>query len=214
MALRTFGFDPEDGHQTDGGYDCGFDFVHVTQEETSIFQAKSLTFDKSLPIDAKLDASYLGDLRRIIEVIRNLDHIPREANPTVVEALTSMRTEINRRALVSAVVAASDASGLDVLDQRPEYRVNIYFFGLAMEFTAQANEEFARLETVDSIQYGRVVLVVAIYPVFIDDILSTKWQQRNVDWKDKAGKKREEFLLNIDGDAILDAKSAVFCARL
>lgn len=210
VALKTYGFDPEDGHQTDGGYDCGFDFVNVTQEETSIFQAKSLAFDTALPIDAKLDASYLADLRRIVEVIKDLDHIPREANSIVIEALTSMRTEINRRALVPAAAFAD--SGPDVLDQHPEYRINIYFFGLAKSFTPQAEEEFCRLEAIGPIKYGKVLLTIAVHPVFIDDILSTKWQQRNVDWKDKAGKKREEILLNVEGDAILDAKSAVFFA--
>lgn len=208
VALKTYGFDPDEGHQTDGGYDCGFDFVNVTQEETSIFQAKSLDFSKALPIDAKLDASYLGDLRRIIEVIGNLDNIPKEANSVVVEALTSMRTEINRRALIPA----SAGDGPDVLDQQPEYRVNIYFFGLAKGFTSQAEEEFARLEASPPIQYGKVLLTIAVHPVFIDDILSTKWQQRNVDWKDKHGRKREEFLLNVHGDVILDNKSAVFFA--
>ena len=36
--------------------------------------------------------------------------------------------------------------------------------------------------------------------------------QRNVTWKDKAGRNREEMLLHVQGDAILDAKSAVFFA--
>ena len=100
VALKAYGFDPEDGYHTDGAYDCGFDFVNVTQEETSIFQAKSLEFDTVIPIDAQLDAAYLNDLRRIVEVLQNLDNIPREANSVVTEALTSMRTEINRRALI------------------------------------------------------------------------------------------------------------------
>ncbi len=212
VALRTHGFDPEEGHQTDGGYDCGFDFVNVTQEETSIFQSKSLIYSNTLPMDAKLDASYLGDLRRIIEVIGNLDNIPKEANSVVVEALTSMRTEINRRALIPSAMSASADDVPDVLDQQPEYRVNIYFFGLAKGFTPQAEEEFKRLEATPIIKYGKVSLTIAVHQVFIDDILSTKWQQRNVDWKDKNGKKREDFLLNIEGDAILDNKSAVFFA--
>ncbi|WP_425104589.1 AIPR family protein [Ancylobacter sp.] len=212
VALKTHGFDPDEGHQTDGGYDCGFDFVNVTQEETSIFQAKSLGYGSKLPIDAKFDASYLNDLRRIIDVIRDLDHIPREANSGVTDALTSMRTEINRRALAPAAQIAIDGDGPDVLDQQPEYRINIYFFGLGRGFTSQAEEEFTKIESVRPIRYGRVLLTISVHHVFIDDLLSIKWQQRNVDWRDKLGRKRDEIQLNIVGDAILVGKSAVFFA--
>ena len=51
-----------------------------------------------------------------------------------------------------------------------------------------------------------------VHLVSIDDILSTKWAQRNVAWKDKTGRNREEMLLHVQGDAILEAKSAVFFA--
>ena len=161
VALKTYGFDPEDGYHTDGAYDCGFDFVNVTQEETSIFQAKSLEFQNVIPIDAHLNATYLGDLRRILEVLHNLDEIPREANSIVAEALTSMRTEINRRALIPTVATEAVSSDLNVLDQLTEYRVNIYFFGLAKGLTAQAEEEFARFEKVPPIKYGKVLLTVS-----------------------------------------------------
>ena len=69
VALKTLGFDPDEGHITDGPYDCGFDFVNVTQEEASIFQAKSFVFESGLPINERLDASYLSDLRRIIATL-------------------------------------------------------------------------------------------------------------------------------------------------
>ena len=212
VALRTYGFDPDEGYHTDGPLDCGLDFVFVTQEETSIFQSKSLEYDGDLPLTTKLDATYLNDLRRILEVITNLDHLPKDANGVVIEALTSMRTEITRRALILAAGGTPHEVGTDVLNEEPEYRVNIYFFGLAKEFTPQADAEFARLSGLGHIQYGRVKLTIAVHPIFIDDILSIKWQQRNVDWKDKTGKKRDDITLHVSGDAIIDTKSAVFFA--
>jgi hypothetical protein len=212
VALRTYGFDPDEGYHTDGPLDCGLDFVFVTQEETSIFQSKSIEYDGELPLATKLDATYLNDLRRILEVITNLDRLPKDANGVVIEALTSMRTEITRRALILAAGVVPHEVGTDVLDEEPEYRVNIYFFGLAKEFTPQADAEFARLSGINNIQYGRVKLTIAVHPIFIDDILSIKWQQRNVDWKDKTGKKRDEITLHVNGDAIIDTKSAVFFA--
>lgn len=212
VALGTYGFDPEEGFQTDGAYDCGFDFVHVSQEETSIFQAKNLNYETIIPINAQFDSSYIADLRRILEVIKDLDNIPKEDNRKIVDALTSMRTEINRRALIANAKAGESEGELDVLDQQPEYRINIYFFGLAKGFTAQAEEEFLRLEATPPIKYGRVLLTLAVHPVFIDDLLSMKWQQRNVDWKDKSGRKREEIVLNVSGEAIVGSKSVVFFA--
>lgn len=206
IALKTFGFDPDDGHYTDGAYDCGFDFVSVTQEETSIFQSKTLNYENRLPLDALLDASYLADLRRILEVLKDLDHLPREANKAVSEALVNMRNEITRKALLPA--ALLDSSGNE--SNSPEYKVNVYFVGLARDFTSQGREEFQRLEGVARIDYGPIIISVSIYPIFIDDILSEKWQQRNVDWKNRSGKKRDDVFLHICGDPILDTKSAVF----
>lgn len=211
VALKTYGFDPDDGYQTDGAYDCGFDFVYVTQEETSIFQSKTLSYESGLPSSEYLDASYLSDLRRIVEVLNDLDHIPREANRTLIEALTSMRSELARRALLPASLSDYE-DGTDVLDEEHEYRVNIYFLGLAKGFSAQAEEEFARFSVTAPIKYGDVRLTVAMHPIFISDILSTKWQQRNVDWKDKAGKKREDITIHVSGEAIMEAKSAIFFA--
>jgi hypothetical protein len=200
-ALRALGFNPDDGHYTDGPYDCGMDFVHVSEEETSIFQSKSQAYAHGLPTEVTLDAGYLGDIRRILEVLGSLDPLPREGNRAVIEALTSMRNEINRKALVPVRAEEEDA---------PEYRISIYFLGLARGFTPQAQTEFARLETQPSVRYGRVQLVISVYPVFIDDLLSEKWKQRNVDWRDKGGRKRDDIVLSVPSEAIVDAKSAVF----
>lgn len=115
VTLRTYGFDPDEGFQTDGSFDCGFDFVYVTQEETSIFQSKTLESEGGIPLNAQLDASYLGDLRRIIDVLKNLDKIPKEANKDVVKALISMRSEINRRALLPARTGRELEGASDVL---------------------------------------------------------------------------------------------------
>lgn len=211
VALRTIGFDPDDGHDPDGPLDCGFDFINVTQEEASLFQAKSLAYGDGIQIDAKLDASYLGDLRRMIEVLKDLDNLPAEANKVVIEGLMAMRNEINRKALIP--IRNSEASAPVDIEECPEYRVTIYFLGLARGFTPQAEEEFARLEATPPIKYGKVKLVVAVIRVFIDELLADKWQQRNVDWRDRNGKKREEVSLTVIGEPIVDAKSAVFFAR-
>jgi AIPR protein len=218
-ALSTLGFDPDEGYYTDGPYDCGIDYIHVTQEEASIFQAKSLAITDGIPLHALLDASYLDPIRRTLEVLQNLDALPPEANKPVTEALSSLRNEINRRALILAA-EGYDAGADDTIvlaaertKEIPEYKVSIYFLGLARGFTLQAESEFDRLAVCKQIIYGRVHLDISIIPVFIDDLLAEKWQQRNVDWKDRQGRKREEVTLTIAGQAIIDAKSAVFFTR-
>ena len=165
-----------------------------------------------MPLGLDLDASYLSDLRRIVEVLGHLDDLPNEANRTVKDALSSMRNEINRRALLTSQVSKEREGGLDILDEGLEYRVNVWFFGLARDFTNQAKEEFDRISKIESITYGSVKLVISIRCAFIDDILGEKWQQRNVDWKDKNGRKKEDITLTVNGEAIIDAKSAVFFA--
>ena len=77
VALNTLGFDPDQGYYTDGAFDYSLDFAHVTEEEASIFQAKSLEIDEGIPLEATFDATYLRDVRRIVEVLQNLENLPR-----------------------------------------------------------------------------------------------------------------------------------------
>ena len=223
VGLRTLGFDPDEGYITDGPLDCGFDFINVTQEEASVFQAKSVIFQGGVPLNDKFDATYLGDLRRIISVIQNLENLPEEANKKVTSALTSMRNEVNRRALAlnpqteDIIPILDNELSLQVTsvsqNATPIYKISIYFLGLAHSFTSQAQAEFDSLTNVPLIMSGRVKIEVSIIPVFIDDLLSEKWQQRNTDWKDREGKKREEIHLSVVGEAIVESKSAVFFTR-
>jgi hypothetical protein len=67
VALNTLGFDRNDGYYTDGAFDYGLDFVHVTEEEASIFQAKSLAIDGGIPLEQRLTQATsptLGGLSR------------------------------------------------------------------------------------------------------------------------------------------------------
>src|SRR4051812_30890207 len=180
-------------------------------------QAKSVAFESGLPLNERLDAGYLGDLRRIIATLQHLENLPKDANKKVLEALTSMRNEVNRRALIlrsrGEADLTADPDSTKIPDRRdveqPEYKITVYFLGLAKGFTSQAEAEFARLTDMPAIMSGRVRVEVSVIPVFIDDLLSEKWQQRNVDWKDREGKKRDEIAFSVVGEAIVEPKSAV-----
>jgi hypothetical protein len=207
VALNTLGFDPDGGYHTDGPFDYGLDFVHVSEEEASIFQAKSLAIHEGIPLEAMFDASYLADLRRIVEVLQHLDKLPKDANKQATEALTNLRNSVNRRALLPV---ANALNGETTSASEPGYKIAIYFLGLARGFTAQAETELQRIEALSQIQFGRVRIEISVMPVFIDDLLSEKWQQRNVEWRNKQGNKRDEVSLSVAGQVIVDAKSAVF----
>src|SRR5215469_15576639 len=207
IALNTLGFDPDDGYYTDGAFDYGLDFVHVTEEEASIFRAKSLGMGEGIPLEAMFDASYLADVRRIIEVVEHLEKLPKDANKQATEALTNLRNAVNRRALVPVTsTLESEAASAAV----PGYKIAVYFLGLARGFTPQATTEFDRIAATSQIQSGRVSIDISVMSVFIDDLLSEKWQQRNVEWRNKQGNKRDEVSLSVAGQVIVDAKSAVF----
>ena len=132
-----------------------------------------------------------------------------------------MRNEVNRRALILAsrgdARATNDPDTTKLPDRRdldpPEYKITVYFLGLAKGFTPQAEAEFAKITAMPPIMSGRVKIEVSVIPVFIDDLLSEKWQQRNVDWRDREGKKREEVSFSVVGEAIVEPKSAVFFTR-
>ncbi len=207
VSLDTLGFDFDEGSYTDGAFDYGVDFVHVTEEEASIFQAKSLSIHEGIPLQQALDASYLADVRRIIEVLQHLENLPADANKRVAGALTNLRNAVNRRALLRA---ANTIQPSTAPTDEPEYKITVYFLGLARGFTSQAATEFARIAATPAIQSGQVRIDISVLAVFIDDLLGKKWQQRNVEWRNRQGDRREEINLSVVGQAIVDAKSAIF----
>lgn len=148
VALNTLGFDPDDGYYTDGAFDYGLDFVNVTEEEASIFQAKSLAIHEGIPLEAMFDASYLSDIRRIIEVLHHLEKLPKDANKETTEALTNLRNAVNRRALLP-VASTLESEGASAA---PGYKVAVYFLGLARGLTPQAATEFERIAATPPIE--------------------------------------------------------------
>jgi hypothetical protein len=64
VALNTLGFDPDQGYYTDGAFDYGLDFADVTEEEASIFQAKSLEIDEGIPLESTFAISQMLEADR------------------------------------------------------------------------------------------------------------------------------------------------------
>jgi hypothetical protein len=140
-------------------------------------------------------------------VVQHLEKLPQDANKQATEALTNLRNAVNRRALLPVAVTSESEAGLAA---GPGYKIAVYFLGLAGGFTPQAATEFERIGATPQIQSGRVRIEISVMPVFIDDLLSEKWQQRNVERRNKQGNRRDEVSLNVAGQVIVDAKSAVF----
>ena len=87
---------------------------------------------------------------------------------------------MNRRALLPVVNALQSETKSA---SEPGYKITIFFIGLARGFTPQAETEFERIAALPQIQSGRVRIEISVIRVFIDDLLSRKWEQRNIEWR-------------------------------
>ncbi len=204
IGIAVLGFDKPDGFLTDGPKDYGFDFVTVTSESCTIFQSKSVNFSGGIDIGFQISPSYLDDVRQIKEVITHLDNIPLDCNKQVSAALVALKNEIARQSL-QQVVAKEER------DTNP-YSVSVMLLAMGEKFTPQAKTEFAMLENAE-FKYANVTINVTVLPIFLDDLLEEIWSQRNDDWKDRKGTKKDKVVLNVVGDVIKDAKSAIFYAK-
>src|SRR5258707_13546285 len=92
------------------------------------------------------------------------------------------------------------------------FSITIMLLALGEKFTPQAQTEFNMLAATQ-IQYAGVDLHITVIPVFIDDLLEEIWSQRNDDWKDRTGTKKDKITLHVVGDVIKDAKTAIFYAK-
>lgn len=195
-GVRLFGFDPDDDYMTDGPKDYGFDYLHITNENCTIFQSKSLSYANGIDSKVQISPSYLDDLRQIIEVLKHVDTPPKDCNKQLNKALISLRNEISQRALQR--VAKQDET------EPPSCSITLILLALRGQFTKQAQTEFGMLnETV--FEYASVKVSVSVSPVFIPEMLDELWTQRNNDWKDRKGSKQDKIMLNVEGDVIRDA---------
>lgn len=204
VGIGTLGYELSDGYLTDGPKDYGFDFVHVTSESCTIFQAKSVQSNNGIDIEYQIGPSYLDDVRRIKEVLNNLDNLPLDCNKQVSAALTAIKNEIARQSL-QRVALKEDR-------EAAPYAISVMLLAMGEKFTPQALTEFKMMEF-SRLRYADIDVDVTILPVFIDDLLEELWSQRNDDWKDRKGTKKDKIILNVVGDVIKDAKSAIFYAK-
>ena len=204
FGVKLFGFDPEDGFLTDGSKDYGFDYVHISNDDCTIFQAKSVNYAAGIDSDYIAGPSYLDDIRQIRDVLQHLDEVPKDCNRTVSKALTSLRNEISRRSL-QALAQNEDST-------RPSYAITIKLLILGQNLTNQAQTELEMMSDL-KFQYATVDVTVNVAPVFISDLLDELWTQRNHDWKDRKGTKKDRVVVRAVGDVIRDAKTAIFYAR-
>lgn len=203
-GIKILGYDEGDGHLTDGPKDYGFDYLHIRTENCTIFQSKSLNYSSGLDGGALIGPSYLDDIRQIKEVIANLDAIPLDCNRHVSRALTALKNEISRQSLQRLADKAES--------EPPKYSISIVLLAMGEKFTPQAESEFRMLEN-SVFSYADVDVDVTVTPIFIGDLLEQLWTQRNDDWRDRRGVKKDQIVLNVVGDVIKDSKTAVFYAK-
>ncbi len=189
---------------TDGPKDYGFDYLDISSDSCTVFQSKSVNYGNGIDVGLQIGPSYLDDVRRIREVLSNLDNIPADCNKQVGRALVALKNEISRQSLKR--IAEKDDR------EAPPFPISVMLLVLGESFTSQAQTEFALLKQ-SAIQYAGVNVQVSVIPVFIDDLLEELWSQRNDDWKDRTGVKKDKITLHVEGDVIKDSKTAIFYAK-
>jgi hypothetical protein len=200
VALDILGndFDPFD--ITDGRGDYGIDFISVEEHRATIYQFKSQEFETHIQDDYKAPPTHLTDLSRIQSLLRDLDHVPKEANAKVQANLKELRAAIERH-----------GKAPDALEE--PYVIDIYFVVMAASLTAQAQEEFHKIQNIGLVEWGGYKICLRYYPVTLDDLIAEKWRESNADWRTSDGKKDEFVTLSVSGGMIDYPKSVVFFTK-
>ncbi|WP_445219351.1 AIPR family protein [Bradyrhizobium sp. Pa8] len=204
VGVRILGYDIENGFVTDGPKDYGFDFLDISTDNCTIFQSKSVSYTNGIDLGLQIGPNYLDDVRQIKEVLGNLDNIPPDSNKQVSRALNALKNEISRQSLKK--IAEKDDRAA------PPFPVSVMLLALGEKFTPQARTEFDMLAET-RIRYAGVDVLISVIPIFIDDLLEEIWSQRNDDWKDRTGVKKDRIVLHAVGDVIKDSKTAIFYAK-
>lgn len=204
VGVRNLGYDLENGYLTDGPKDYGFDFLDISTDSCTIFQSKSVSYVNGIDLGVQIGPNYLNDVRQIKEVLCNLDNIPADCNKQVARALVALKNEISRQSLKKIAEGDNRAT--------PPFPISVILLAMGEKFTPQASTEFGMLAEA-TVQYAGVDLQISVMPVFVDDLLEELWSQRNDDWKDRTGVKRDKVVLHAVGDVIKDSKTAIFYAK-
>ena len=179
VALDVLGYDFDPSEVTDGKGDFGIDFVEVEENRASVFQFKSQEFSDRISSEFVAGPAYLSDLRRISDLLKNLDNPPKEANTKVRTGLKALRAAIDR------YTKANTSS--------EPYQVDIYFVVMASALSSQAQDEFSRFQSANRVTWGDAVIALNYYPVTLDDLLAEKWRESNSDWRTSSGTKDEHI---------------------
>ena len=99
-------------------------------------------------------------------------------------------------------------------DSREEpYVIDIYFVVMAASLTAQAQEEFQKIQNIRLVEWGGYKISLRYYLVMLDDLMAEKWRESNADWRTSEGKKDEFITLSVSGGMIDYPKSVVFFTK-
>ena len=196
LCINYLGYSLEHGVVTDGGNDCGIDFVEHTTDGATILQAKSVEFTGNIDTECLADPRSLTDLPRIRNLLSSLDSIPSNMKVSLKKAVVEMK----------ATILGSASAGDE------PFKVTIYFCFMGKGFTPAAAAEFGNLDST-RIAYGGRAIELTYIPVFLDDLVEEKWKETNNRWANKRNERKEEFDLPICGTAIRDSKSAVFFTK-
>lgn len=186
---------------SDGKGDFGVDAWFLSDEAATVFQFKSVDFSEEIDTDREVPPAGLADLSRIFSLLKSPDAPPDMANTKVRHFLQKFRSVINRQTL-------------DTEQPQKSFRVLVNFVALAQGFTKQAADEYKRIVANNEFTVHGVRIDVQYRAIFIDDLIKERWREKNSDWRDAKGVKREEIELKVSGEQLLEeAKSLVFFTR-
>lgn len=198
VCIEYLGLDPDLGVIADGKGDYGVDYIEVDKSGVSIIQSKSVEFETRIDFNRKLGTSHITDLPRIKSLFENLDELPPRMNTQLKQALMDVKHHIR---------------SLNESQKTHPFHVTVYFCAQAAGLTEPAMAEFSQLGA-GTLTYGDCNIEITYLPVFLNDLLETKWSQSNTKWTNKKNQKRERFQFDICGTVIRDSsKACVFFAK-
>jgi hypothetical protein len=204
VALRYLEFDPDEGIMPDGAGDYGIDYGIIGEDEASIFQFKCHDYTQGLNQDFKIGPDDLGDLRRIKEILSDLDRIPKKANLKLKQFILDLRDSIRE---------------LKIRKEETDelvYKIEVKFVALASGFSPQARDEYSKIILETRYIYDKIPIYVSYGAQFLDDLIESKWRQTNTDWKDKSGRKHDNIEITVagkDNDFINNSKWCIFFGK-
>jgi len=165
----------------------GSTFGTFRKASASIFQFKTIDMEQEAnSAETCLTPGHVSDLRRILELLRNLDNIPPTANASTTKFLQSLRSSVAR-------------FSNDPKTARTRFPIQVTLASNARKMTPQVDSELRGIESDCEQAFEGGAFQVTVSTLLQEDIIEERWREQNSDWRDKKGNKRDHVEIGVDG---------------